>query len=73
MRRVIVGLVIVTVLSGPDCSQAGDVITCTGRTVSGDAITTTSTATDMTLTVGSEIIYTGGIQDALDSAIRPAS
>ena len=62
----------VEVLSGPDCSQDGDVITCTGRTTGGDEISTTSTATDMTLTVGGTVIYSGSIQNALDTAIRPA-
>lgn len=63
----------VEILSGPDCTQAGDVISCTGTTVDGSAITSTSTATTMTVTVGSETLYDGSIQDALDKAARPGS
>lgn len=63
----------VPILSGPDCTQNAEVITCTGTTVDGDTISTTSTATDLTVTVGTEVLYDGSIQDALDAAARPAS
>lgn len=63
----------VDILTMPVCTGSGDVVSCTGETLGGQAITTTSTATELTVTVGSKTIYDGSIQDALNDALRSGS
>lgn len=63
----------VEIMIGPDCTQSGDEVICTGETVDGTSIATVSTATTLTVTVNGATLYDGSIQDVLDSAARPAS
>lgn len=66
----------VDILTAPVCDEAKDGdVTCTGETLGGDTITVSSTEADqnlMTVTVGSDQIYSGTIEDALGDALRPA-
>lgn len=66
----------VDILAAPVCEEAknGDV-SCTGETVDGETIAVSSTDAEqnvMTVTVGSDEIYSGTIEDALNDALRPA-
>ena len=66
----------VDILTAPVCEEAknGDV-SCTGETLAGEVIAVSSTDADqnlMTVTVGSDEIYSGTIEDALNDALRPA-
>ena len=66
----------VDILTAPVCEQAknGDV-SCTGQTLDGETIAVSSTDAEqnqMTVTVGSDELYAGTIEDALNDALRPA-
>lgn len=67
----------VELLSAPDCTEKSDgAISCTGEALDGSAITVESTADDpesLTVAVGSDVLYTGSILEALETALRPAS
>lgn len=60
----------IEILTAPVCVTASDgAVSCEGATVDGQTITVTSTATDVTVVVGSETLYSGNILDALDTAV----
>ncbi|MBN9606764.1 MAG: hypothetical protein J0G30_09155 [Actinomycetales bacterium] len=63
----------VDVLTAPVCTQSSDdAVSCTGTTVDGATITVDSPADDptvLTVTVGSEQVYSGSIQDVLEKAM----
>lgn len=58
----------VEILVAPVCEADAEVITCAGETVSGEPIVVTSTATDVEVTAGSKVIYSGSITEILDRA-----
>lgn len=64
----------VDILVAPVCEDPGDgSLRCQGETVEGEEILVTSPAGNpptMTVTVGSETLYTGSVQDVLDGAAR---
>ena len=66
----------VELLTAPACTtEPEDAITCEGETVDGEKISVESPADDprsLTVTVGSETLYSGSIQEALEKALRPA-
>lgn len=67
----------VAVLTAPACEESSDhAISCTGESVDGETIAVSSPADDpsvLTVTVGSETIYSGSILDVLTTAVSPAS
>ncbi|CAN5146709.1 hypothetical protein BH09ACT6_BH09ACT6_24050 [soil metagenome] len=64
-------------LTAPVCETSTDgAITCAGETTKGEHITALSPTTDqtrVTVTVGSDVLYTGSIMDVLDAAARSTS
>jgi hypothetical protein len=67
----------VDVLTAPVCeTSAGGDIDCVGEAVGGADIVATAPAGDpaqLTVSVGPAQLYSGGVQDVLDRAARPAS
>jgi hypothetical protein len=67
----------IELLTAPACTTASDgAITCEGETLDGEKITVESPADDpqsLTVTVGSDTLYSGSIQEALEKPLRPAS
>lgn len=67
----------VDLLTAPACTTEPDgAIACEGETVSGEKITVHSPADDpqsLIVTVGSDTLYSGSIQKALEQSLRPAS
>ena len=67
----------IELLTAPACTTESDgAIACEGETVSGEKITVESPADDpqsLTVTVGSDTLYSGSIQEALEKSLRPAS
>lgn len=67
----------VDILTAPVCESATDgAVTCTGRTLAGDTITAVSPADDqsvVTVTVGTQSLYSGSIMDVLNEAARSTS
>lgn len=67
----------VDILTAPVCAAAtGGAINCTGTTVAGETITALSPADDqtsLTVTVGTDVLYTGSIMDVLNEAARSTS
>lgn len=67
----------VDILTAPVCESAADgAITCTGTTLAGDTITALSPADDqtsVTITVGTDVLYTGSVMDVLNDAARSTS
>ena len=64
----------VPVMVAPVCTDVDDDVTCEGSTTDGTVISVRSSAaarTEMTVTVGSDVLYDGSIQDVLDAAARP--
>lgn len=64
----------VAILVAPVCTDTADDISCRGTTVDGAVVLVRSPAADrtqVTVTVGDEMLYQGPIQDVLDSAARP--
>ena len=62
-------------LTAPACTSASDgSITCEGETLDGEKIAVESPADDpqsLTVTVGSDTLYSGSIQEALEKSSRP--
>lgn len=67
----------IELLTAPACTTAPDgAITCEGETLDGEKIAVESPADDpqsLTVTVGSDTLYSGSIQKALEKSLRPAS
>jgi len=65
----------VDVLAAPSCAMADDrTVTCTGTTLDSGAIDVVSKADDeanLTVTVGGSVLYSGSIQEVLESALEP--
>jgi hypothetical protein len=66
----------VELLTAPACATESDgAIMCEGETVNGEKIAVKSPADDpesLTVTVGSDTLYSGSIQEALEKSLRPA-
>ncbi|KAA9107606.1 hypothetical protein [Microbacterium rhizomatis] len=64
----------VEILTAPICTQGADeTVTCGGTTVDGQAIRAVSTGAspdDVTVTVGSDTLYDGSVQDVLEKAMQ---
>lgn len=58
----------VEILVAPVCEADAAVITCAGETVSGEPIEVHSSASDVEVTVGSDVIYSGSIMEILERA-----
>lgn len=67
----------VELLVAPVCTMAADrAVTCTGTALDGRPITVVSPAADqasMQVSIGTETLYSGGVQEVLDESARPAS
>lgn len=67
----------VDVLVAPVCEMADDrEVTCSGTTLNGGTIEVVSSASDqtnLTVTVDGSVLYSGSIQDVLESALEPSS
>lgn len=65
----------IELLTAPTCTTAPDgSITCEGETLDGEKIAVESPADDpqsLTVTVGSDTLYSGSIQEALEKSSRP--
>lgn len=66
----------VAIMEAPVCTDVAAGFTCTGTTADGAVITVTSPDTvplTMQVAVGSTIVYSGSVQDVLDTAARATS
>jgi hypothetical protein len=66
----------VALLDAPVCTQSGKDVTCSGDTVDHQPVVVASPDSDrtnMTVTVGGSVVYSGSVQDILDKAARPTS
>lgn len=67
----------VDLLTAPACATGPDgTIACEGETLQGERITVESPADEprsLTVTVGSDTLYSGSIQKVLEKSSRPAS
>lgn len=66
----------VEVLDAPFCELDGEAIRCTGSTVAGEAITVDSTTSDdapLTVVVGSDTLFDGSLNEAVETFMRGGS
>lgn len=67
----------VDLLTAPACTTEPDgAIMCEGETLAGEKITVESTAEDpgsLTVSVGTDVLYSGSIQKVLEKSIGPAA
>ncbi len=66
----------VDILDAPTCEQTGTVITCTGTTVDGMTISSTSSSADdasIEITVGTQTLYSGSLTELLEMYVRAGS
>lgn len=66
----------VEIFDAPFCTLDGEAITCTGSTVDGEDVAVASSSSDdatLTVTVGSDTLYDGSLDDAIASFMQGGS
>jgi hypothetical protein len=66
----------VEILVAPQCETATDGFLCKGTTIDGEVILAEASKIapySLTITIGSQVVFTGTAQDVLDKAVQEAS